>query len=124
MLLMSVVTAMPVWALAKNYGQKNLVYSGPLYKSAKAEGGKLRLSFDHVGGGLISRDGEPLSHFEVAGSDGKYVAAKAEIDGDSVVVSADGVSEPVSARYGWNQIAEPNLANKEGLPASPFRTKR
>jgi len=110
------------WALAKDYGQKDLVYSGPLYKSMKVEGDKIRLCFDHVGGGLVSRDGKPLSEFQIAGADGKFVPAKATIDGQTVVVEADGVASPTQVRFGWHKVANPNLANKEGLPASPFKT--
>ena len=113
-----------LWALAKTYGKQGLVYSGPLYKSVKFEGSKAYLSFDHVGGGLVSRDGKPLSFFQIAGSDGKYVDASAAIEGNLVVVSSDQVATPTAVRFGWSQIAEPNLSNKEGLPASPFRTSR
>ena len=111
-----------LWALAKNYGKAGVVYSGPVYESAKFEGSKARLSFDHVGSGLASRDGKDLSHFEVAGEDGKFVPAKAVIDGDTIVVSSEHVAAPTAVRFGWHQLAEPNFQNKEGLPASPFRT--
>jgi len=111
-----------LWALAKEYGKKELVYSGPLYKSMKIDGGKIRLSFAHVGGGLKSRDGKPLSEFQVAGADGKFVPAEAAIDGDTVVVEAKEVATPAQARFGWRNEANPNLVNKEGLPASPFQT--
>jgi sialate O-acetylesterase len=111
-----------LWALAKTYGRSGLVYSGPLYKSMAVEGDKVRLSFAHVGGGLKSRDGKPLSEFEVAGADGKYVPAEAAIDGSSVVVQAKGVAEPKQVRFGWNNTANPNFGNAEGLPASPFQT--
>ena len=113
-----------LWALAKDYGCEDVVYSGPLYKSMKLEDGKARLQFDHVGGGLVSRDGKPLSWFQIAGSDKQFVEAKAEIDGDSVVVWSDTVAQPAAVRFGWDQLAEPNLSNKEGLPASPFRTDK
>lgn len=113
-----------LWALAKDYGKKDLVYSGPLYKSHKVEGKTIRVEFDHVGDGLVSRDGKPLSWFEIAGKDGKFVKAKATIDGQSVVVSSDQVENPQHVRLGWHQLAEPNLSNKNGLPASPFRTNR
>ncbi|HOA72696.1 MAG TPA: sialate O-acetylesterase [Phycisphaerae bacterium] len=113
-----------LWALAKTYGIKDLVYSGPLYKSMKIEGDKIRLSFDHVGSGLASRDGKPLTWFQIAGADKRFVDAQAIIDGDTVVVSSDQVKEPVAVRFGWNELAEPNLMNREGLPASPFRTDR
>ena len=111
-----------LWALAKEYGKKDIVYSGPLYKSMTVEGGKIRLSFAHVGGGLKSRDGKPLAEFEIAGADGKFVPAEAAIDGDTVVVQAKAVALPTQARFGWRNVANPNLSNKEGLPASPFQT--
>ena len=109
------------WALAKTYGQSGLVYSGPLFTSAAAEGSKLRLSFAHAKG-LKSRDGNALTEFEVAGGDGKFVPATATVEGETVVVSAAGVAEPKLARFGWRSIANPNLVNGEGLPASPFQT--
>lgn len=111
-----------LWALAKTYGKKDLVYSGPLYKSMKVEGNKIRLSFAHVGGGLKSRDEKPLSEFEIAGEDGKFVPAEAVIEGNEVVVTAKEIAKPTQVRFGWRNIANPNLSNKEGLPASPFRT--
>ncbi len=111
-----------LWALAKNYGKEGLVYSGPLYKSMQVEDNAIRISFDHVGSGLVSRDGESLTWFQIAGEDQQFVEAEATIDGDTVVVSSDSVESPVAVRFGWNQIAEPNLMNKEGLPTSPFRT--
>jgi sialate O-acetylesterase len=111
-----------LWALAKTYGKKDLVYSGPLYKSMKVEGDKVRLSFAHAAG-LKSRDGKPLSDFEVAGEDGKFVPSEATIDGETVVVHAAGVANPTQVRFGWSKTANPNLANKEGLPAGPFQTK-
>jgi sialate O-acetylesterase len=112
-----------LWALAKNYG-KQIVYSGPLYKSMVADGSKIRVKFDHVGGGLAARDGKALTWFAVAGEDKKFVDAQAKIDGDSIVVSASGVEKPVAVRFAWDQIADPNLVNIEGLPASAFRTDR
>lgn len=110
-----------LWALAKNYG-KGGVYSGPLYTSMVAEGDKVRLKFAHTGGGLVSRDGKPLTDFTIAGEDGKFVPATAQIDGDSVVVSAEAVKSPKNVRFGWHHMINPNLSNKEGLPASPFKT--
>lgn len=113
-----------LWALAKDYGRKDLVYSGPLFKSAKVEGSTVRVSFDHVGGGLVSRDGKPLSRWELAGEDGKFEPAIANIEDDTVVVRSELVEKPKYVRFGWHQEAEPNLSNKEGLPAIPFRTDR
>lgn len=111
-----------LWALAKTYGKKNVVFSGPLYKSMKIEGNKIRLAFAHTGGGLVSRDGKPLNEFQVAGADGKFVPAEATIDGKTVLVQAAGVDAPAQVRFGWHKAANPNLMNKEGLPASPFQT--
>lgn len=110
------------WALAKTYGNKDVVYSGPLYKSMKVDGNAIRLEFAHTSDGLKSRDGKALTEFQVAGSDGKFEAAEAKIDGKSVVVSSSKVSEPKQVRFGWHKIANPNLVNSEGLPASPFQT--
>ncbi len=111
-----------LWALAKDYGQDDLVYSGPLFESMQVEGNKIRVRFAHVGDGLKSRDGKPLTEFQIAGADGKFVPAEAQIDGDAIVVSAEGVSSPTQVRFGWHKTANPNLTNTEGLPASPFQT--
>jgi len=113
---------MAFWALVKEYGKKELVYSGPLYKSMKVEGNKIRLSFAHVGGGLKSRDGKPLSEFQIAGADDKFVSAEATIDGDVIVVQAKEVASPAQVRFGWHNTTNPNLVNQAGLPASPFQT--
>ena len=111
-----------LWALAKDYGRKKLVYSGPLYKGMTIQGDAIHISFDHVGDGLVSRDGKALSHFTIAGANKAFVAASATIKGKTVVVRAGGVNQPVAVRFGWHHEAEPNLSNKNGLPASPFRT--
>jgi len=112
-----------LWALAKDYGKK-VVYSGPLYKSMTVEGKTIRLTFDNVGSGLVSSDGKELTFFTIAGADKQFVEATAKIDGKTVVVSADGVAKPAAVRFGWKKTAVPNLGNKEGLPASPFRTDK
>lgn len=109
-------------AFAGTYGETNLVCSGPTFKSLTVEGDHLRLNFTNVGGGLASRDGKPLTWFEVIDADtGGFVPATATIDGASVVVSAPGVKHPVAVRFAWSMMAEPNLMNAEGLPASAFR---
>jgi len=110
------------WALATVYGREDLVYSGPIYKSMAVEGDTIRLAFDHVGGGLKSADGKPLSEFTIAGADEVFHPAVAVIDGETVVVRSDAVKKPVAVRFGWHEAAQPNLVNAEGLPASPFRT--
>jgi sialate O-acetylesterase len=113
-----------LWALAKTYGRQGTVYSGPLYKSMSVEADRIRIEFDHAGGGLASRDAKPLTWFEIAGEDKKFVKADATIDGSSLIVHASTVAKPVAVRFAWNRAAEPNLMNKEGLPASPFRTDK
>ena len=123
-----------LWALAKDYGKQDLVHSGPLQKATKVEGDKIRISFDHVGSGLIAgkkegrgpvrevKDGE-LKWFAIADAEQKWHWAKAVIDGDTVVVSSEEVKAPVAVRYAFTMNPEGcNLYNKEGLPASPFRT--
>lgn len=110
-----------LWALTKTYGKTGIVYSGPMYKSVKFDGGKATVTFDFADG-LKSRDGQPLTWFKLAGEDHTWVDAKAEIAGDKVVVTAEGVAKPVAVRFAFDQIAEPNLSNGAGLPASPFRT--
>jgi sialate O-acetylesterase len=112
-----------LWALHGPYGQTDLVPSGPLYSKHEIEDGRIRIRFNHAGGGLASRDGKPLARFAIAGEDKQFVVAKAEIDGDTVVVSADSVPKPVAVRYAWesNPVGA-NLGNKENLPASCFRT--
>jgi sialate O-acetylesterase len=111
-----------LWARAETYGEKTLVHSGPLYKSMTVDGNLIRLAFDHVGGGLVANDGQPLKWFEIAGDDHIFYNAEADIAGDTVVVWSPKVAAPKAVRFGWSQLAVPNLANKDGLPASPFRT--
>jgi sialate O-acetylesterase len=110
-----------LWALARTY-DKNVVYSGPLYKSMDNKDGKIILHFDHIGGGLVAKDGGPLKGFAIAGQDHKFVWADTKIEGDVVVVGSDKITEPVAVRYAWADNPVCNLYNKAGLPASPFRT--
>jgi sialate O-acetylesterase len=104
------------------YGER-IVSSGPMYKEATFDAGAATITFDHVGGGLVAKGGD-LVGFTIAGKDGKFHPAKAEIKGDTVVVFSQQVPNPAAVRYGWVNFATPtlNLFNKEGLPASPFRT--
>lgn len=110
-------------ALNKVHG-KNNVYSGPVYQAMKVEGNRIRISFTQTGSGLMVKDKYGyLKGFEIAGADQKFYYAKAWIEGNEVVVSSDGVTAPVAVRFGWADNAEEdNLFNKEGFPASPFRT--
>ena len=110
-----------LWALAQTYGQKDVVYSGPLYDSMSDDLENAVIKFKHSAG-LKSRDGKPLTWFTIAGADKKFYKANAEIKGDTVIVSSPDVAKPVAVRFGWHQLAEPNLVNKADLPASPFRT--
>jgi sialate O-acetylesterase len=110
-----------LWALAKDYGQKDLVCCGPIYQDMKIEGGKIRLSFDHTGSGLVAKDGGP-ANFVIAGADKKFVPAQATIENKTIVVSSDKVAEPIAVRYAFDNAGVPSLFNKEGLPASSFRT--
>ncbi len=107
-------------ARALAYGEK-LEYSGPLFNSMVIQGSQALLSFTHGGSGLMAKEGE-LKGFVIAGDDKKFVPAKAEIKGENVMVSSEAVLKPVAVRYGWENVPDVNLYNKEGLPASPFRT--
>lgn len=133
-------TRLALWALAKDYGKSKVVCSGPLYKGMKVQGGnKIRLSFDYAAGGLMigrkeghgpaveakpaGGDVPKLQRFAIAGEDRKWFWADAIIDGSTVVVSSTNVPSPVAVRYAFSQNpAGCNLYNREGLPASPFRT--
>ncbi|MCE5240991.1 sialate O-acetylesterase [bacterium] len=110
-----------LWALAKTYGRKDLVYTGPTFKTLAIEGGKLRVTFDNVGSGLTTRDGKAPDMFEIIGKDTEFVKADTLIESNAVVLSAAGVKEPVAMRFAWHRDASPNLMNKEGLPAGAFR---
>jgi sialate O-acetylesterase len=121
------------------YGQQNVIASGPIYKSFKVEGNKVRIAFGNIGGGLAI--GNPPEHFyttqrqtapttppselkgfAIAGADHKFAWAKASIDGSSIVVWSENISSPAAVRYAWADNPVCNLYNKEGLPAAPFRT--
>jgi sialate O-acetylesterase len=122
------------WALNRDYGQKDIEVSGPLFKALKIEGNKARLVFDHSGSGLMvgkkegrtpaieNKEGK-LKRFAVAGADKKWFWAEAIIENHTVVVSSPEVTEPVAVRYAFSMNPDgANLCNREGLPASPFRT--
>jgi len=102
------------------YGEK-IEWSGPLYKGMKVSGDRVGLTFTHIGKGLEAKGGD-LKGFTIAGADGKFVPAGAVIQGSSVIVSSKEVPAPKAVRYGWENVPDVNLFNKDGLPASPFRT--
>ena len=109
-------------ALNKTYGFTEIISSGPTFKGMKITKNKIEVTFTNTGSGLISRNGKPLDWFTIAGADGKFVPAKAEIIGDKVIVSSPEVKSPVAIRFAWNEAAQSNFINKEGLPAVPFRS--
>jgi len=108
-------------ALSNDYG-KNIVASGPNYKSKSIDGSRIIIEFEDVGSGLVASDGG-LTNFEIAGRNGKFKSAQAEIKGNQLIVSSDEVKEPVHVRYAWSDAAIATLFNKEGLPASSFNTR-
>jgi sialate O-acetylesterase len=107
-------------ALHTAYGRSE-DFSGPRYQSMKLEGKKVRIIFQFAEKGLKNKGGA-LRGFTVAGADGKFKWAKAEIDGSTVVVWNDRVPEPKAVRYAWADNPDANLYGKNGLPAAPFRT--
>lgn len=110
-----------VLARAKTYGETSLTYSGPIYNHMKIEGARIRIYFDYADAGLVQR-GEKVTEFEIAGEDKLFYPAVAVIKGKTIVVSSTKVNKPVAVRFAWRAIPDPNLFNKENLPASPFRT--
>lgn len=106
----------------KAYGFKDVVCSGPSFHKMRIQEGRVRLSFDNTGSGLMSRDGKALTWFTVAGADGRFYPATAQIEGEYVWVSAPEVPHPTNVRFAWNEAAQSNFINKEGLPAVPFRS--
>ncbi len=108
-------------ALKKHYQKDVPVWSGPVCTAATLIGDKVILNFDHCGTGLRSRDGNPLTHFELADATGTFVTADAAIVGPStLMVSAQGMTTPCAVRFAWDQAAEPNLVNSHGWPAGLF----
>ncbi len=110
-------------ALSNDYGRETIA-SGPVLRETDFQDGSVRLSFDHTGGGLATSDGQPPSHFFVAGDDQNFHPAAAVIDRDTIVVSSKEVAQPKAVRFAFTSDAQPNLINKAGLPASSFRTDR
>jgi len=108
-------------AMRVAYGDKKIIASGPLFKSIERRGNKLILSFSNTGNGLISRGGNPLNYFSIAGADKKFIWAKAEIKGEQVIVWSEAIADPSFVRYAWADNPQgANLYNQEHLPASPF----
>ena len=114
-------TRLALWALGKTYGKK-VAWSGPLFKSMKTVKGTLVLSFDHVGKGLVLRDQESDQNFTIAGEDKVFRKAKVKVNGKNLVVFHPDIHDPLAVRYAWSDTSQGTLFNKEGLPASSFRT--
>lgn len=110
------------WALANDYGL-DIHYQSPTFQSLKKQGGKILLKIDHVGDGLRTYNDPDLKGFTIAGADQKFVPATAKfLDDATIEVSAEGVADPVAARYGWANAPNCNVVSREGLPLTPFRT--
>jgi sialate O-acetylesterase len=114
-------TRLALWALAKTYGKRG-AFSGPLYKSMMIVKGTIVLSFDHAGKGLVLRDEEVDQSFTIAGEDKVFRRARVKVDGKKLVVFQPDIQHPLAVRYAWSDTAQATLFNKEGLPASSFRT--
>jgi len=112
-----------LWALAKDYGRRNLVCSGPVYKGMQIEGNKIRISFNYANGGLkLAPKAKNLKGFSIAANDKNFIAAQAKIEKDGVIVWSEKIKQPAAVRYGWANWSDGNLYNKQNLPAVPFRT--
>ena len=111
-------------ALKNVYGEKNLVVSGPIYKSMKIKGNKIEISFNECGKGLKTADGKEPKYFAIAGADKKFVWAKTQIKNNKIIVWSKNMKDPVIVRYAWADNPKgANLCNSDGMPASPFSTE-
>ena len=110
-------------ARADTYGER-IVCSGPVYQTYRVKGDRVILSFECADGGLQTSDGKKMTGFAIAGIDGKYHWAEAEICGNEIIVSSEMVKHPLTVRYGWGDNPTCNLINGAGLPASSFQTLR
>ena len=104
------------------YKQDGIIISGPMFRSYKKEGNRIRISFSSIGSGLSTSNGKEVKGFAIAGDDKQFHWAKAVIEGNEVVVYCDEVENPEAVRYAWADNPDCNLINSEGLPAVPFRT--
>lgn len=109
-------------ALAKDYGQKDTVFSGPVFSKMVVKGDKAIIHFDHLGGGLMCKGNRPLNWFVIGGPNGELFPGIAMIEGETVIITSPKVKHPTIVRFAWDEAARPNFFNKAGLPAMPFRT--
>jgi sialate O-acetylesterase len=107
-------------ALKRVYQKESGETDSPLFSSVAPETGKLRIRFSGATSGLVTRDGQPPAHLQVAGTDGVFYSADAKIEGSELLVWSDKVAVPSRARHCWREDAIPNLMNREGLPMAPF----
>lgn len=117
-----VANRLALWAKARDYGNQSIVFSGPLYSSMEVEDGKIRILFEHLGQGLVSHANRPLTCFTIAGEDKVFHPAQATIERNTVLVSSPQVKKPIAVRFAYENSDVPNLFNRQGLPAAPFRT--
>jgi len=110
-------------ALNQTYGRQDIAAFGPTFRALAIDGKEAILRFDHADG-LAARDAKPLSWFDIAGADGRYHAGDAVIRDGQIIVTSELVPAPVAVRFGWDEAAQPNLVNRAGLPAVPFRSHR
>jgi sialate O-acetylesterase len=109
------------WALAKTYGKK-VPFTGPICKSMKTEKGKIVLSFNYANKGLVIKERNKENNFQIAGEDKVFKKAMVKVEGAKLVISNPEIAKPVAVRYAWSNTEEATLFNKDGLPASSFRT--
>lgn len=110
------------WALNHTYGHSDVECQGPVLKSATREGSKVVLEFDHADGGLTTSDGKQPDWFYANTKGGRFAKAKVELDGNRIIVEVGGQKHPV-VRFGFDEVAQPNLRNRAGLPAESFEVK-
>ncbi|RAK70654.1 sialate O-acetylesterase [Hymenobacter edaphi] len=111
-------------ALHDTYNRREVAAAGPVFQSLRLRGSRAEISFRPLQGRLVSKDGQPLTGFTVAGADGRFVPAEARIKGKRVLVSAPAVARPTAVRFAWHEASQPNLFSSAGLPARPFRTDK
>ena len=111
-----------LWALTKDYGKTDLVYSGPIYKSMKIINNKIEIEFDQIGSGLVLKNNKSEGQFLISGTDGNFKPANVELVDNKLVLESESITSPTSVRYAFTNAAEAVLFNVEGLPASSFRT--
>jgi len=108
-------------ALAQTYGREPRACTGPFFERLDIRGSTVIVHFTHAEG-LATRDTKPPTDFELAGSEGNFFAARAVIRGDTVELASPQVAAPATVRFAWHETAQPNLQNRAGWPAYPFRS--